>query len=254
MTADSYLINILGKYSPTSLSLYGNAISTLHSSLRTWANGCYVDLKTSGSIAKGTAISLSSDADYLVSLTHDCNGTLSQIFNSLHDHLGAYYSIRRQNVSIGINLNGLKVDVAAAKKRPGNTNFHSIYVSKKDSWAQTNIQVHINEISKSGRLNEIKLLKIWRELNHLEFPSIYIEYLLINFVLKHKAKNDLANNFFHVLSELAKNENNVLFARLVDPANSNNILSDLMTIKEKQAIVSAARKSVKEQYWGSIVY
>jgi hypothetical protein len=53
---------------------------------------------------------------------------------------------------------------------------------------------------------------------------------------------------------LAKNENNVLFARLVDPANSNNILSDLMTIKEKQAIVSAARKSVKEQYWGSIVY
>lgn len=254
MTNDSYLYSIINKYAANNISAYSYDINRLHSILRDWANGCYVDLKTSGSIAKGTATSLSSDVDYLVSLTSGCNSTLKEIFNSLHDCLYRHYSIRRQNFSIGIDLNGLKVDVAAAKKRTGNTNYHSIYVSKKDSWAQTNIQLHINEISNSGRLNEIKLLKIWRELNRLEFPSIYIEYLLINLILKYSPKNNLSNNFHHVLSELAKSQNNPLFSRLIDPANSNNILSDLITINEKNSIIASARHSINKQYWSYIVY
>ena len=236
------------------LSTHYHHIKELHTILKKWAGGCYIDLKTSGSVAKGTAVSLSSDVDYLVSLTHDCNETLEGIFNSLHSCLDGHYTIRRQNVSFGIVLDGLKVDVAAAKKRAGNTNYHSIYVSKSGSWAQTNIQQHINDVSSSGRLSEIKLLKVWRELNNLEFPSIYMEYLLINGILKHKQKNNLASNFHHVLSELAKNQGNPLFSRLLDPANSNNTLSDLITTNEKQRIIDAAKSSIGEQYWSSIVY
>lgn len=254
MTADNYLSSVVSKYEATNVSSYQYYINELHSILRNWASGCYVALKTSGSIAKGSAISLSSDIDYLVSLTHDCSNTLEEIFNSLHDRLNKHYEIRRQNVSIGIKLNGLKVDVAAAKERKGNTNCHSIYVSKKQSWAQTNIQLHINDISKSGRLNEIKLLKVWRELNGLEFPSIYMEYLLINIILKNRQCNNLAANFQHVLSELAKSQGNHLFSRLADPANSNNMLSDLITVQEKNNIILVAQNAVREQYWDNIVY
>lgn len=254
MTADDYLSNVVAKYAASDVSNCQYYINELHSILRSWASGCYVDLKTSGSIAKGSAISLSSDVDYLVSLTHDCSNTLEEIFNSLHNRLNENYEIRRQNVSIGINLNGLKVDVAAAKKRKGNTNYHSIYVSKKNSWTQTNIQLHINDISSSGRLNEIKLLKVWRELNALEFPSIYMEYLLINIILKQRRRNDLAVNFHHVLSELAKSQGNPLFSRLIDPANSNNVLSELIEVNEKKNIIRSAQNAIHEQYWENIVY
>jgi len=253
MTEDYYLSRIIDKYTPKNLSEYQYDIIKLHSILKEWAASCYVDLKTSGSIAKGTAISLSSDVDYLVSLTSDCNGTLKAIFNSLGKCLSNHYKIRRQNVSFGINLNGLKVDVAVAQKRHGNTNFHSIYVSKTDSWKQTNIQRHINDVSNSGRLDEIRLAKIWRELNELEFPSIYMEYLLIE-ILKYKPKNNLARNFHYTLSELAKNQqNNPLFSRLKDPANSNNVLSELMTANEKNSIIFAARNSINKTYC-KIVY
>ena len=78
-------------------------------------------------------------------------------------------------------------------------------MSKKDTRKQTNIQKHINDISNSGRTNEIKLLKIWRELNRLEFPSIYMEYLVIKILSgKSKSEDALENNFRYLLSELAK--------------------------------------------------
>jgi len=78
-------------------------------------------------------------------------------------------------------------------------------LSKKDTRRQTNIQKHINDISNSGRTNEIKLLKIWRELNKLEFPSIYMEYLVIEILSgKSRGSGSLADNFMYVLSELAK--------------------------------------------------
>jgi hypothetical protein len=254
MTNSTYLLGVIEKYTVNDLSTHCYQINKLHAILRGWADGCYIDLKTSGSVAKGTAVSLSSDIDYLVSLTQDCNETLKGIFDSLYLHLGKYYKIRRQNVSFGINLDGLKVDVAAAKKRVGNTDYHSMYVSKTDSWVQTNIQRHINDVSGSGRLSEIKLLKVWRELNDLEFPSIYMEYLLINGVLKNRQKNNLEGNFHHVLLELAKNQGNPLFSRLIDPSNSNNILSDLITTKEKNIIIAAAENAINKQYWSGIVY
>ena len=80
-----------------------------------------------------------------------------------------YPTASKQNVSVRINLNGLEVDITPARKQTGNTNDHWLYVSKLDTRKQTNIQKHINDISQSGRINEIKLLKIWRELNHLDF-------------------------------------------------------------------------------------
>lgn len=142
-----------------------------------------------------------------------------------------------------------------ARKQSGNTNDHWLYVSKQDTWKQTNIQKHINDISGSGRLNEIKLLKIWRELNGLDFPSIYLEYLIIN-TLSSKSLDvaKLADNFLFLLRELAKDTSNPLDSRIVDPANSNNILSDLLTASEKENIITKAKISAGQQYWENILW
>jgi len=103
----------------------------------------------------------------------------------LHEHLKKKYpnNIRRQNVSTRIEISGLNVDITAGTKITGYQNYHWLYRSKDGTKKQTNVQMHINDISKSGRTNEIKLLKIWRELNKLDFPSIYLEYLVINNIL-----------------------------------------------------------------------
>jgi hypothetical protein len=98
-------------------------------------------------------------------------------------------------------------------------------------------------------------LKIWRELNRLEFPSIYLEYLLVNSILygKSKDQNSLGDNVWYVLNELAKTQNNPLFIQIVDPANSSNILSDLLSNSEKNQIISRAQLATRQSNWNQII-
>lgn len=257
MTAEMYLSQILQKYAPRSLTNHLSSILGLKTNLQRWAGTCYVDILDSGSRAKGTAISLTSDVDCLVSLISTCNensGGLKSIYDSLFSTLsGSYNNVRKQNVSVRINLNGLQVDVTPARKQNGSTNDHWVYLSKSGSRQQTNIQKHNFDISRSGRTNEIKILKIWRELNKLDFPSIYLEYLLTDNILS-GVSIDYASNAWYVLKELAKDTGNPLFARIVDPANSNNILSDLLTVSEKNKIIAQAKIAANQQYWEKIVW
>jgi hypothetical protein len=259
MTATMYLENILNKYAARSLDSYLLNINSLKTDLKNWASTCYIATINSGSRAKGTAISLASDVDYLISLTSNCNannGGLKSIYDSLYTFLKTNYSpVRKQNVSFRIKIGILEVDITPARKHSGNTNDHWIYVSKLDTWRQTNIQKHITDISNSGRQNEIKLLKIWRELNGLDFPSIYLEYLTINTLSgKSKDATKLADNFLFVLQELSKDTGNPLNSRIVDTANSTNILSDLLNVTEKNVIITKAKTAAGQKNWSGIVW
>ena len=80
-----YLNQILQKYNSRDISGYSVALSQLQTTLKTWASSCYVNLLYSGSRTKGTAISLASDVDYVVSLTSGCNdnnGGLKSCYDS----------------------------------------------------------------------------------------------------------------------------------------------------------------------------
>jgi hypothetical protein len=265
--SDMYLLKMLQKYSARDLTSYSYQINQLKAALKLWAGNCYISIVDSGSRAKGTAISIASDVDFLVSLTSDCNennGGLERIYESLYSELNCRYpKAIKQNVSVRITLysasllfNSLDVDITPARKQSGNTNNHSLWISKLSTWKQTNIQIHINEVSESGRTDEIKLLKIWRELNNLDFPSIYLEYLLINNILKNKPSrpDNLANNFWHILSELAKPEGNPLLSKIIDPANSCNVLSDLLIGSEKGKIYYAAKNSIEKTNLVDIIW
>lgn len=258
--ADSYLFGILQKYAARDLTAHLAAILQLKKTLQSWPHTCFVAILDSGSRAKDTAISLASDVDYLVSLTSNCNenaGGLKGIYESLYSTLSANYSNpRKQNVSVRVTVDGLEVDVTPARKQGPLTNFHSLYVSKLDTWKQTNIAVHIKDISQSGRTNEIKVLKIWRELNQLDFSSIYLEYLLVRHVLAFKPKgaDHLGDNVWYSLNQFAKRESNPLFAGVADPANTNNVLSDLLTVADKNAIIARAQDALKSSHWNQIVW
>ena len=69
--------------------------------------------------------------------------------------------------------------------------------------------------------------------------------MLKNEVLLNKVKSNnnpryLRENFFYSLTELAKDRGNPLYARVIDPSNSNNIFSELMNSQAKQKIIQQA--------------
>lgn len=139
-----------------------------------------------------------------------------------------------------------------ARKQEGYQNYHSIYRRKVDSWTQTNIQEHINAVKNSGRINEIIAMKIWTKRHNLDFPSIYLELIVLE-ALKYKSKdiNNLASNITTILDYLIVD---FFDKRIIDPSNSNNIISNDLTFQEKKMIVNQAKNSRAQQYWRDVIW
>jgi hypothetical protein len=70
---------------------------------------------------------------------------------------------------------------------------------------------------------------------------------------KSKDASKLADNFWFILQELSKDTSNPLNSRIVDPANTTNILSDLLNATEKKAIISKAKTTIGKKI-GAVSY
>jgi predicted nucleotidyltransferase len=251
---DLYLNQIVSKYHiKEDIDAYTKhfIINPIEEELRQWAGYNLNKIFLSGSRSKGTAINISSDLDLFISFNSTCSQTLKEIYNSLFTHMRLRdLDVRKQNVSIGLNYKGFSIDLVPSKKHYGHTNFHSLFKNKSDSWTQTNVEQHINLIKNSGRLNEIILIKVWRKLHGLDFPSMYLELFTID-ALKYKSKNELSNNFWFLLNELTRSFKS---KRIVDPSNSNNIISNDLKESEKYKIVNKARECIGKEYWSEIIW
>ena len=168
---DDYLRLILNKKSSNYDNVAIKAVQDFfYPIIIEWSNNYLNDYFVAGSIAKGVSIKGRSDFDFFVSVKSSCNNSLSEIYNTLFNALSNYssikgFTVRRQNVSLGIKGLAYKnipidVDIVPAKQHNINSNYHSLYKSKQDSWTQTNVRKHIDLIRNSGRRDFIKLIKI----------------------------------------------------------------------------------------------
>ena len=253
MTADEYVAQILNKYAVTTGSnspteRNANAISP---SISQWAGIWLSDLIFSGSYAKGTGVLGTTDIDMFISLKSDTPDNLRDIYEGLYKLAESqYWSPRHQNVSIGITYNGTKIDLAPGRIQPGYQNYHSLYVRKTDSWTKTNVSLQIDKVRNSGRVNEIRAVKIWRNLHTLDFPSFYLELMVID-SLYQRPTNNLSEN---VLTALRYISNSILSVRVLDPSNTGNVISDDLSKADKTLIASQANSSLQEQYWEKIIW
>lgn len=120
--------------------------------------------------------------------------------------------------------------------------------SKADTWAKTNVTQHIQHVIRGGRLGETRIIKLWRNQKGLDFPSFYLELTVINALSRqYGALSDNVLKVFHYLSNSFSN------ARVVDPANTNNIIFDDLTAAEKARIASAAEQALRAPDWNQVV-
>lgn len=250
MSADEYLKQLLASYAvnSTAAKTAGNQIYPI---LEKWSNGYLNKAEFSGSIAKGTGISLSTDADIFLSLSSTTPGTLKEMYISLCKAvISAGYPARQQDVSIGTTVNGYSIDLVPGRKQSQYGNDHSLYRNRTDTWTQTNVESHISYVSESGRVDEIRVLKLWRERHGLRMPSFYIEMAAID-ALQYARKDQLSGNVWRVLEHFRAN---IETTRYIDPSNTNNVISDDCTKAEKAAIAAMARESLSKKNWKHIVW
>jgi hypothetical protein len=253
MTPDQYVESILAKYAvprgPSSpAEQLGAAVA---GPIRSWAAEQLNALEYSGSYAKETGVRGISDVDVFISLKSDTQGTLKEIYSGLYALAQREgWSPRLQNVSVGVTVDGTHGDLVPGKVQAGYQNYHSLYLRKRDSWTQTNVSLHTRTVRDSGRVKEIRAVKIWRFLRGLDFPSLYLELFVIR-ALSGRSHTALADNALHALRTIGSL---LASTRIEDPANTNNALSDDLTPQEKERIAALAAQSAREQYWGDIIW
>ena len=271
MTADQYVELVVDKHAVGcgAGSAAERALVMLGPTIREWAGEGLLGISFSGSYAKGTAISLGTDVDLFVSL-NDMNGaSMKEIYWGLHGLLKERgFAAAARNVAVRVEWDGMKVDVVPGRRQKiptsrkerekwatlhrghgGREGDHSLYRRKADSWMQTNVGEHIELISGSGRTREIRGLKVWRERQELEFPSFYLELTVLEALRGRAGK--VGENLMAALAYLGERFEGAV---VVDPANSNNRVSDDLTAAEKRAVAVAARKSLAMRRWEHILW
>lgn len=210
----------------------------LSPSVQRWANRFLLGVAPSGSFAKGTANRSSTDIDLFISLHQDVPDPLSDIYESLFNRLrGDGYAPRRQNVSIGVTVAGVKVDLVPGKRQNAYTTDHSLFRKKAGTWTKTNVTTHVNHILAAGRQRETRILKLWRNQKGLDFPSFYLELTVIAALARAGVLNSLSDNVRLCLEYISENLSR---ARVVDPANTNNVISDDLAAGTKTMIERTA--------------
>lgn len=252
-TADAYLRSVLRRYAvsarhrDSALRGAGEVVPAIES----WAGSALKKLGVSGSHAKGTAVLGGSDLDVFISLSSATPATLGDIYWSLYQLASdSGWSPRAQTVSVGANVNGVKIDLVPARLHPGVRNWHSLYNNRTGSWMQTNVIKQIRAVAGSGRTDEIRAIKIWRNLRGLDFHSFYLELTVID-ALRNLSKRLLAANVVTVLEYIAAE---LPRRRVIDPANSNNVISNDLDDEGKAALSSAAVETLNAADWGQVIW
>ncbi|MFZ0392543.1 MAG: nucleotidyltransferase, partial [Terracidiphilus sp.] len=216
-----------------------------------WAGASLVDIFPSGSFAKGTGNRSGTDIDLFLSLREETDWSLGEIYDGLDRMLrAAGFAVRRQNVSLNVKVNGCSVDLVPGKRQNRLTGDHSLYLRRRDTWIKTNVKKHVQWVGRTGRRAEMRLMKLWRDQRGLDWPSFYVELGTARALEEQILPGTLSGNLRRVL-EFARDR--VERARLVDPANGNNVVSDTLTGEEKRLIARAAAAALKETDWRRMV-
>jgi hypothetical protein len=215
-----------------------------------WAGRYLLEVYPVGGFEKGTANQSGTNIDFVVSLSPQTPFLIKQIYESLFAHFQrSGLEPERRTVSIGVRLDGAMVDIVPAKRESLGNDIHEIYSARRMTAIKTNLNQHVLDVIESGRREEIRILKLWRDQHELDFPSFYLELSIIA-ALKRRPFGELADNVWAALGYF---EQLFVGRAILDPANANNVVSGEMAMGEKLAIASAATATRGTRSWTEIV-
>lgn len=251
MDKEKYLNSIVDKYKPKQQPESTSAFKDVCSLIKSWAGETLQSLHLVGAHRKETATTISNDVDLLIIMDSKTCFDLKHLYENLSNFLTVEgYSPFEKTISLGIIHSKISFDLIPAMKSSINSANIRVHNRRQNSCIETNILQHTETIKASGLIKLIILTKIWRDLNKLYFPSFYLELCVLD-LLHHQKKNSLEKNFLFIMDFLS---NDFIETKIIDPANSDNIISDILSYEEKMEITRCANNTRKKASWEEIVW
>ena len=252
VTADEYLRSILAREAPPAgaRAPVRQVEAEIGALCRDIVGDKLLGIHPTGGVEKGTTNATGLSVDLLVSLAPGLDRPVGEIYEAIYAALDARgHELIRRDISVAALMGDIGVDIVPGRREAMTSDVHEFWLSRPQRTVKTNLTQHILDIAASGRREEIRVLKLWREQRELDFPSFYLE-LTVRAALRQHPKGDLAANVWAVFGYL---ENLFPARSVVDPANANNIVSDLLTASERGAIRKAAGFARAARAWTDII-
>jgi len=206
-------------------------------------------IRYGGSKAKGTMIKENYDLDIVCYFPRECDRDIKDIYNDVHKKLSEKYfvtpktsALRIQKVDNNKAKLDYHIDVVPGRFVDDKKREAFLYVAQREgSRIKTDLEKHIDVISKSGCVDLIRLGKLWRVRNNISLRTFLLELLVIDCLKGSRSKDDLQSSFKQFLEYLRDSISDV---RLEDPANTNNVVSDNWSDGEREIISSKAKEAL----------
>ncbi|MFQ5980215.1 MAG: nucleotidyltransferase [Candidatus Heimdallarchaeota archaeon] len=203
-----------------------------------------------GSYAKHTMIKASYDLDIVAYWPQHAKYSLKEISDSVKDQLQKHWDhVNEKTVAWELPFEGnFHIDVVPGRALDSNNHYANLYRKDNGQPLKTSIKVHIDTVRNSDRRDALRLVKLWKVRNNLPFMTFILEQMVIE-GCKGATKKELEpqlNKAFRYIYE------KIGHARILDPANSNNILSNEMTTGQKNAVKTAAKKVLDAKRWSDV--
>lgn len=214
-----------------------------------------------GSYKKGTLIKDLYDLDLTCYFLNDCGKTLEEIYNEVAKALREKYFVKEKASALRIKSkdgeDDFHIDVVPGRyidKINGNTKIDVfLYRSTEDKCRlKTNLYVHLKHIRDSGVRRLIRLAKLWRIRNGLQIRTFPLELMVIKVLKDSENKDQLDDRMKEFWEELRDNIDNI---SIVDPANSNNDLSEVFDDTMKDTLSKTAKRTleiIEESGWEAV--
>jgi predicted nucleotidyltransferase len=205
-------------------------------------------IKLAGSVKKGTAVKESYDLDLVVYFPSSDTRTLKEIHSDVMKKLLRRYEVELKSSALRIKsldsagfVHDYHIDVVPGRfiSDPPKDTF--LYINDPDrERLQTNLKRHIEYVTNSGCVEIIKLVKIWKKRSNVHLKTFVLELFVIDELSGYGHKDDLEKSFFKTMEGFRDNVNRLL----IDPANSANIVSKIVSDADKSLAAGAARRTM----------
>ncbi len=252
MSADEYLLDVLARETVDTEpdSPFRGLVDDIADYGRRLAGGGLLATYPVGGSEHGTANATGRPIGFLYSFSPRLPDSVAKLYEGLFlllDRLG--YEPQRRDAGIAFLYKNVPIDIIPAKREAMTGEVHELWISRSKRAVKTSPLAHARHIRESGRIDEIRCLKIWRDQIGLDFPSFHLE-LSVLAALRNRPQGALADNVWAVFGYLE-----TLFpARsLLDPFNANNIVSDHLDAAGKDAVRKAASLARSGRPWSQII-
>ena len=252
MTGHEYLDNLLSQRSvdQQTLQLMRGTREEIEGYLRRTV-GQAPRFYYAGSYGKDTMLDVYHDLDIVVYYPASTSKTLKEIYWEVYNVLSKQYLVQQKDVAIRLPYeSGFVVDIVPGRAFDDSYRYANLFRSETESWLQTSIKVHIETVQASNLRGAMRLMKLWNVRHNLGLRSFFLEILVAR-VLSGTASDGYDGQIRAVLTYL---RDNILTVRIVDPANTNNVISDLISVEQKRDVASQAALSLNQQYWSQILW